>query len=501
MDEFEAVRQLLAERPPPTPDAVAAARASLDRAAAAPAHGLAPLHLNGGRHVLDGDPAPPRRWRRWRGWLAPAAAAAAVAIGVAVSLAVSSTVGFRQAGTKPPPAPAVFRQVPRYFVALPGNALPDEGTRAVVVATATGAVLGQVSPPKPHSLFAWVTAAADDRTFVLGVRRAEPFQHGLSMLGGVGPTMFYRLVLSRSGKPAALAALPTPPVSGYINGFALSPDGSKLAVTSSPLVRVRHGRPPPQVSRLQVFTLATGAERDWVGPRVGWLGGHKPFAKSLSWADDNRTLLVQEHLGQGGSVAELRLLDTAGPGGSLPAASKRVPISSADINRAMFGPLVMTGDGTKIVFTTGTTTKHPGSARDQRLHAQALRALNGLSITLHEDWVHHVSKKIIEQVEQRLKQAQIKNAKYQPTFTSVVEVTEVSVRTGKPVLVLGRRQIPVFDPNESVMWTSAVGTTVIAVGDGPQRNSRIELGIVTGGNTFVPLPKGAQAFVGETPAW
>ncbi len=32
MDELTAVRQLLAERPPPAPDTVAAARASLERA-------------------------------------------------------------------------------------------------------------------------------------------------------------------------------------------------------------------------------------------------------------------------------------------------------------------------------------------------------------------------------------------------------------------------------------------------------------------------------------
>jgi hypothetical protein len=326
------------------------------------------------------------------------------------------------------------------------------------------------------------------------------------MLGGVGPTTFYRLVLSRSGRPAGLTALPTPPVSGDINGFALSPDGTKLAVTSSPLVRLRHSRPPPpQGSRLQVFTLATGTERDWVPPRVGWIGGNKPDAKSLSWADDNRTLLIQERLGQGGLIAELRLLDTAGPGGSLPAASKRVPIPSAEIRGdAENPPLVLTGDGTKIVFTTSTSTAHPGSARDQRLHAQALRVLNGLSIALHKDRVHHASSEIIHQVEQRMRQAEIKNAKYQPKFTSMVEVIELSVRTGKPVLVLGRRQVSGFYANEWVLWTNAAGATVIVAGDAPPAtgpNPPTELGIVTAGNTFTPLPKGAQAFRGDTPTW
>ena len=51
MDELEAVQQLLAERPPPAPDVVAAARTSLERAGAVPPSGLSPVNLNGGRPV------------------------------------------------------------------------------------------------------------------------------------------------------------------------------------------------------------------------------------------------------------------------------------------------------------------------------------------------------------------------------------------------------------------------------------------------------------------
>jgi hypothetical protein len=508
MDEFGAVQRLLAERPAPNAEVFAAARSRLERATAAPPNGLAPLHLSGGRHMLDLDRTPAHR--RWRGWLAPLAAAAAVAVAVAVSVAISGTVG-RHHARKPAASAAVFGRVPPYFVALTGNTLPDQGTRAVVVATASGVVLGQVSPPTPHSLFTWVTAAGDDRTFVLAVQHAAPVVGWPGHLSGAGPARFYRLTLSRSGEPGALTALPTPPVTGDINGFALSPDGSKLAVTTLPPVRLRHGiPPPPRGSMLQVFTLATGAERGWPLTRAGWLGGNKPAAQSLSWAGDSRTLLVQVRLGQGGPFAELRLLDTARPGGGLPAAGQRVPIPSADLSGhannpplALYGPLLMTGDGTKIVFTTGGTTQHWGSAGDRRLHAQGFRVLAALFKNVQSDRAHHASQQVIHQVQQRIRQAEAKYAKYQPTLTSVVEAIEVSVRTGKPALVLGRRQVPGLS-NEWVMWTNAAGTALIVAGNGPlatQRNPQTELGVVTAGSAFTPLPNGVQALLGDAPAW
>ena len=70
----------------------------------------------------------------------------------------------RTAGSGPAGSSDVFAKVPRYFVAI-----PEVPGRAVVVgATATGAELGTIAPPKPHTFFAWVAAAGDGRTFVLG---------------------------------------------------------------------------------------------------------------------------------------------------------------------------------------------------------------------------------------------------------------------------------------------------------------------------------------------
>jgi len=56
-------------------------------------------------------------------------------------------------------------------------------------------------------------------------------------------------------------------------------------------------------------------------------------ARSLSSEADNRTLLFEER-GQTSTslTAQVRLLDTASPGGNLLASSKRVPIPSAELS-------------------------------------------------------------------------------------------------------------------------------------------------------------------------
>jgi len=512
MDELDAVRQLLAQ-PPPAPDVVGAARASLEQAGLVSGPGVPPVHLNGGRHLfgLGGPAAPHRRWRRWRGWLAPVAAAAAVVTVVAVSVAISGGIQGHHPVRSQVSVPGIGK-VPRYFVALTGgNTLPDEGQRAVVVATATGAVLASIAAPRPYRMFTEVAAAGNDRTFVLAAQRAAPVEPGGPMLNGVGPAKLYKLVLSRSGKSATLTALPTPLVTGSIDGFALSPDGSRLAVSLQPTTRlVRPGpAPPPRGARLLVFTLATGAERQWALPGIGWIGANKPNPRTVSWADDNRTLLFEVHRGQGGPIANLRLLDTTAPSGSLTAASKRVPIPSEDISghvenppMSLGEPLLLAGDGTKIIGTTGVVTSHPAPDHNRRRSLKALHELTGAWEGLHVDYARHASRTVIQQAKERVKEAAVKYRKYQPTYTTVVAVTEVSVRTGKPVQVLGRRQVS-GDVSEWPLWTNSTGTALIIAGPAPgttQRNQNIVLGIQAG-NTFTPLPPGVQSFIGQSPAW
>jgi hypothetical protein len=506
MDELTAVQQLLAERPPPAPDIVAAARASLERAAMDGTRGRVPLHLNGSRGMPD--PGQPVRGR-WRGWLVPVAAALAVITAVALSLAISDVVGGRQGKPAARPA-AAFARVPRYFVALTGNALPDQGQRAVAVATATGKVLGSVAAPAPYRVFTWVAAAGDDRTFVLAAQRARPVGGAPGQVMGVGAAKLYRLVLHRSGRPGALEPLSLPLLSDRINGFALSPDGTKLAVSTTRTVRAA-----VRGSQIQVFTLATGAMRRWVLGNVGWVGQDKPSAESLAWAGDNRTLLFKEYLGQGGSAAEIRLLDTAAPGGFLAAASTRVPFLSTLISGRVedpeqaYGIMLLTADGHKIITAvTRDTWRGRLGFPPQGLHGNTVR---GLLPPQCRGTGHHMAKrtpycaKRLNQVvsggkNSPLGQITIRQLAEQGT---TVTFTVFSAATARPVAVLGRVQGE-GDGNTwaEVTWASPDGTAMIIDGAWPKAGSHWPIssqgppvavaGVMTGG-TFTPFPKRIQS--------
>ena len=141
--------------------------------------------------------------RRWPGWLAPVAAAAAVVGVISASLAISGVFLRHPPGTGPADSPGVFAMVPRYFVALPDPEIPG---RAVVGATATGAVLGTVAPPKPYTVFTWVAAAGDGRTFVLaaapGRLRGRPGFTGWSWAGRVIRATWQSCPFPRKRRPS-----------------------------------------------------------------------------------------------------------------------------------------------------------------------------------------------------------------------------------------------------------------------------------------------------------
>jgi hypothetical protein len=379
-----------------------------------------------------------RRWVGWVGWLAPVAAAAAVVGVILASLAISGVL-LRPAGTGPNSS-GVFAKVPRYFVAVPQ--IPG---RAVVGATATGAVLGTVAPPKPYAMFAWVAAAGDARTFVLAA--GVPPAVGTDVLTP-RPVKFYRLVLDRSGHPGRLVPLPIPREKVTITDLALSPDGSKLAVSLLPA----HGQIG---ARIQVFSLATGAGREWVWPGQGMIGEislEVGDTGSNSWEADNRTLMfeVTARNRTGNAPGQLRLLDTAAPAGSLLASSTRIPVPANEVgwqhNNAghrIIGIPLITGDGTKLVAPF--------------FHASAPPKVFGFTIT------------------------------------------EFSVRTGKAVQVLYRRRTDTEAASTGVWWVNNSGTAMI-----------VDRGSVFGVQTptaFTPLPRSAQrlfarhGLLSRMPAW
>jgi hypothetical protein len=368
--------------------------------------------------------------RRWPGWLAPVAAAGAVAGVIIASLAISGLI-LRPGGSGPAGSSGVFAQVPRYFIAI-----PEVPGRAVVVGgTATGAELGTIASPKPHTFFAWVAAAGDGRTFVLG---ASSLPRGPWDVTTPRPVGLYRLVLDRSGHPGRLVRLPIPTETG-ITGLALSPDGSKLAVSLLPA----HGQTG---SKVEVFSLATGARREWAWPGRGTLGqiAMPVTSGGLQWEADNRTLMFElTTRTPDGWPGQLYLLNTTSPGGSLPAASTRIPVPSADlgwqhtnVKHRIIGMPLITGDGTKLVAPF--------------YHQKAPPKVFGFTIT------------------------------------------DFSVRTGKPVQVLYQRRTETEAASTAVYWVNTRGTAMIIV-RGPV------FGVQTP-TTFTPLPPATQRlFTGSIP--
>ena len=144
-----------------------------------------------------------------------------------------------------------------------------------------------------------------------------------------------------------------------------------------------------------------------------------------------------------GWPAQLYLLDTATPGGSLPASSTRIPVPSADlgwqhtnVKHRIIGMPFITGDGTTLVAPF--------------YHQKAPPKVFGFTIT------------------------------------------EFSVRTGKPIGVLYQKRSGTEGASTAVYWVNTHGTAMITV-----RGSAFGVQTPT---TFTPLPPATQRlFTGRIP--
>ena len=279
-----------------------------------------PLHLSpqpragqNGRHT------------RWRAWAAPLVAAALVIAVVAGALTVAGSLKHEPATAGPSAGP---HGVPPYYVALitanPRSDVENDlassswtDTAAELRSTQTGAVLAKVTPPEPYASFTGVTAAADDRTFVLS---AQGPLHSSGVPSYPAQRFFVLRInpAARDGARMTLTALPAGYVSANdgIHDMALSPDGTQLAADI--------GADPPFTQALYVFDLATGTERAWsVRPCAGCLpsSGGMVYSEvetdALSWtADSQHVAFIWGN--------EVRLLDTRAAGSDLLTDSKTV---------------------------------------------------------------------------------------------------------------------------------------------------------------------------------
>jgi hypothetical protein len=224
---------------------------------------------------------------------------AIIAAGV---LVVSNTrAGHRppteQAGATPPP----------YYVAL-SRVAHSSSIEVTVRATATGKVLATVANNAPYSDFGWVTAAADDRTFVIAAAKSPNLGDT-----GVVPVRLYLLRFNPAGDTTNLSQLPISNVTvdtRAVNlSIALSPDGAHLAVIANTFAGLR------------VYSVRTGTWRAWVAsPSV--------VEMAPSWAADSRTLAYYRfRIGVGYSrrTNVISLLDTTSTDRDLVASSRTIP--------------------------------------------------------------------------------------------------------------------------------------------------------------------------------
>jgi hypothetical protein len=245
---------------------------------------------------------PARKRTRMARWLAPAAAAAAVlCVAAGVSL-VGPQGGVRPGG--PAPIAGLAGPMPPYYVTVFQRYVGPQGritTTAAVHNSATGALLTTVPVPTlPSGQGPTITAAADDRTFII----TELVQNGTHNIA-----WFFRLRVAAHGRSASLTRMPIiVPASLSVDDVALSPDGSRLAIS---LQSCRGSS--CQYSGVRVITLASGATTTWTTQANG-----APF--NVSWADDAQIAFLWEsgvRAPAPGEQTGYRLLNIAGDGRNL----------------------------------------------------------------------------------------------------------------------------------------------------------------------------------------
>jgi hypothetical protein len=245
----------------------------------------------------------------------------------------------------------------------------------VVRASASGQVTGTVPVPSAipvewaDSGGTFVTAAAGDRSFIIGVQGGQaPTKIGLDL-------RLFRFAISAAGKPGHLTKLAADPVRDQTTeGIALSPDGKLLAVSL-----MDDDSPADPVAAIQVIDLATGAIRTWTAPaRSVYIPGPP------SWADGSRviafTWLRSTQSGLMSAPRGIRLLDTAAPGDNLVAGTVIVPsgmVAAGSIVSALITP-----DGRDVIVVTWRDLTPQASTHTVIVQFAELQAATGRLVRL-----------------------------------------------------------------------------------------------------------------------
>jgi hypothetical protein len=310
-------------------------------------------------HPLRGS-APRRRSGAAR-FLAPVAAMVAVAAVAIASAVIAARLPHRDAAPVPA-APELVRSdtVPRFYV-LAEQSYVDGGrkfvTYAAVHSSATGGTLAQVTLPGLQSQGGYyapsITGAANDRTFVV-------METNHTSVGGI--VWLFRLQVSASGRSVKVTRLPVHvPPTVAVDDVALSPDGSRLAMTA----QWDCGQDRCQYAGIRVVNLATGAITIWSTHANG-----APF--NGSWVGDNAVAFEwQPGTGRG---AGYRVLPVSSAPADLLTASQPVAspraVSTGYVPDALVTPDGKTVITSEVVPFTHLLFVHGAVARIVELNAR-----------------------------------------------------------------------------------------------------------------------------------
>jgi hypothetical protein len=234
----------------------------------------------------------------------------------------------RRPAVQPLASSATLASLPPYYLGLAYSAKLSVGAPGSVLvrATRTGKVLATITPPSGME-FTAVSAAADDRTFVLAAETHAQVEYRIKhaptqsrLAAADGPERFYLVHLSPAGRPSRPEPLNIP-VNPDESDFALSPDGTHLAVSLS----------SKRTLSIQVYSVATGAARTWTTSTYRAGKYRYEAIHADSWTDSGMlsVSLIPTYYEEYHPPGTAGLLNTAAPGGSLTASLITIPWSCA----------------------------------------------------------------------------------------------------------------------------------------------------------------------------
>jgi hypothetical protein len=277
-------------------------------------------------------------------WLVPFAAAVAIAAALTLSRVA---LGRAQAS----PGAPVVTGIPRYFaIATEGKVSHDEMASITVTVgdvhtgkTVATVALPAISEIEGTNAAVGVSAAGDDRTFVVGRRDVW------------GDTDFFLVHIAPGAKTVATVRhLPIPETAyGAVLASAVSPNGRELAVLS---VRGKG-------TTLRTYSVGSGAVvRTWTA--AAWqYQGTQGWLADVSWTADSRqvgfsTVPSAQPYPSAGALQE-RLVDAAAPSGNLVTRSRvvlKAPGRCSSLLLTPDGGTVVCGTQVNLLSTASTAS-------------------------------------------------------------------------------------------------------------------------------------------------